>query len=99
MGTGIVAVAARLTGRDVVAWVLFYVSLAAYPVLWGISLARLVRFPHAVVADFVSHERGPTFLTIVAANGVLGSQFAVFNTMMSLLPALFWFSLALWIVL
>lgn len=39
MGTGIVAVAARLTGRELVAWVLFYFSLAAYPVLWGISLA------------------------------------------------------------
>lgn len=99
MGTGIVAVAARLMGRDIVAWPLFCISLAAYPVLWIIVLARLVRFPRAVLADFTSHERGPTFLTIVAANGVLGSQFAVFNTLTFLLPALLWFSFALWLVL
>jgi tellurite resistance protein TehA-like permease len=99
MGSGIVAVAARLTGHDVLGWPLFYVSVAAYPVLWVILLARVVRFPRAVLADFVSHERGPTFLTIVAANGVLGSQFAVFHTQTFLLPGLFWFSLALWFIL
>ncbi|MBV8455251.1 MAG: hypothetical protein JO122_01385 [Acetobacteraceae bacterium] len=99
MGTGIVAVAARLLGRDALAWPLFAISLAAYPVLWVILLVRLVRFPRAVWADFASHERGPSFLTIVAANGVLGSQFAVFNILTFLLPALFWFSLVLWMVL
>jgi tellurite resistance protein TehA-like permease len=99
MGTGIVAVAARLLGRDALAWPLFGISLAAYPVLWVILLARLARFPRAVWADFASHERGPSFLTIVAANGVLGSMFAVFNRMTFLLPALFWFSLVLWMLL
>jgi hypothetical protein len=51
------------------------------------------------MADFASHERGPSFLTIVAANGVLGSAFAVYHVLSFLLPALFWFSLALWAVL
>jgi tellurite resistance protein TehA-like permease len=99
MGTGINAVAARLLGYDALGWSLFVISLAAYPLLWAILLTRIARFPRAVVADFVSHERGPAFLTIIAANGVLGSQFAVFNTLTFLLPALFWFSLVLWIVL
>jgi tellurite resistance protein TehA-like permease len=99
MGTGIVAVAARLLGREVLAWPLFAVTLAAYPLLWAILLARIARFPRAVLADFASHDRGPTFLTIVAANGVLGSQFAVFNRLTFLLPALFWFSLVLWMLL
>jgi hypothetical protein len=98
MATGIVAVAARLLGHDLLAWPLFAISLAAYP-LWAILLARVVCFPRAVLADFVSHQRGPSFLTIVAANGVLGSQFAVFHTAIFLLPGLFWFSLLLWVVL
>jgi tellurite resistance protein TehA-like permease len=88
-----------LLGRNIVAWPLFGISLAAYPLLWVILLVRLARFPGAVWADFASHERGPSFLTIVAANGVLGSLFAVFNTLTFLLPALFWFSLALWMLL
>ena len=99
MGTGIVAVAARLLGRDLIAWPLFVISLAAYPLLWAILLARIAYFPGAVMADFASHQRGPSFLTIVAANGVLGSQFAVFDTLTFLLPALFWFSLVLWVVI
>jgi len=99
MATGIVAVAARVMGRAIVAWPLFYISVAAYPVLWVIIMARLVRFPRAVLADFASHERGPTFLTVVAASGVLGSQFAVFNVATFLLPGLLWFSLALWVIL
>jgi len=45
MGTGIVAVAARLLGRDLVAWPLFVISLAAYPLLWAILLARIACFP------------------------------------------------------
>ncbi|HEY6979827.1 tellurite resistance/C4-dicarboxylate transporter family protein [Reyranella sp.] len=99
MGTGIVAVAARLLHHEALSWVLFAIALAAYPVLWAILLARLIRFPGAVVADLASHERGPTFLTIVAANGVLGSQFAVFHVLTGLLAALFWSSVGLWAVL
>lgn len=95
MGTGIVAVAVRLLGRDLVAWPLFVISLAAYPVLWAILLARIAYFAGAVMADLASHQRGPSFVTIVAANGVLGSQFAVFDALTFLLPALFWFSLVL----
>lgn len=57
----------------------------------------MIRFPRRVVDDFVSHERGPTFLTIVAGNGVLGGQFALFHVLTGFLPALFWFSLGLWV--
>ncbi|HSU05917.1 MAG TPA: tellurite resistance/C4-dicarboxylate transporter family protein [Acetobacteraceae bacterium] len=99
MGTGIVAVAAHLLGHRAAAWPLFAISLAAYPVLWAILLLRITRFPGAVLADFISHERGPAFLTIVAANGVLGAEFAVFDTLAGLLPTLFWFSIALWALL
>src|SRR5581483_12085212 len=75
MGTGIVAVAARILHFSALAWPLFAIAVIGYGVLWIIVLARMVRHPRAVIADFVSHERGPTFLTIVTANGVLGSQF------------------------
>ncbi len=99
MATGIVAVAAQLLHHELVAWPLFVIALLAYAVLWVVQLARLACFPRAVLADFASHERGPAFLTIVAANGVLGSQFDAFNLLTGLLPVLFWFSLGLWCVL
>jgi hypothetical protein len=81
MATGIVAVAGRELGYQLVAWPLFGISLAAYPLLWGILLARIVLFPAHVFADFTSHQSGPTFLTIVAANGVLGSEFTIFGVL------------------
>jgi len=80
MATGIVAVAARLLRYQALSWSLLVIALGAY-VLWVLMLARVVRFPRAVVADFVSHERGPTFLTMVAANGVLGSAFDAFQAL------------------
>lgn len=99
MATGIVAVAARLLHYQALAWALFAIALAADVLLWLLMAARLVRFPREVIVDFVSHERGPTFLTMVAANGVLGSAFDAFQTLTGLLPVLFWFSVGLWAVL
>ncbi len=99
MGTGIVAVAAHLLRYPVVSWPLFAISLVGYGAIWLILLVRIVRFPRAVIEDFTSHDRGPTFLTIVAANGVLGSEFDAFGIATELLPVLFWFSVGLWCVL
>jgi tellurite resistance protein TehA-like permease len=99
MATGIVAVAARLLRYPVLPWALLALALGAYALLWVILLARIICFPRFVIADCVSHERGPAFLTIVAANGVLGSLFDVLETMASLLPWLFWFSVVLWAAL
>lgn len=99
MGTGIVAVAAHMLRYPVLSWALFAIAVAAYPVLWVILLARIVRFPCAVLVDFASHERGPAFLTIVAANGVLGSQFATFGVLTAAIAPLFWFSVGLWTLL
>jgi tellurite resistance protein TehA-like permease len=99
MATGIVAVAARLLRYEALAWGLFWIALPAYPLLWLIQLARLALFPRLVIADLVSHERGPAFLTIVAATGVLGTQFDAFGTLRALVPALFWLSAGLWALL
>jgi len=99
MGTGIIAVAAQSLHYRSLGWGLFLIALASYGILWAITLLRLIRFPRVVIADFATHERGPTFLTIVAATGVLGSQFDAFGVLTGLLPLLLWFSLALWCVL
>lgn len=99
MGTGIVAVAARLLGFKFVAWPLFVIALTAYVLLWAILLARLACFPRAVLQDFASHQRGPDFLTIVAATGVVGALFEVFGTLNMLVPISFWLAFGLWWVI
>src|SRR6185437_7128819 len=81
MGTGIIAVAAHLLRHVTIGWTLFAIALLAYVILWIILLARMSRFPREVIKDFATHDRGPAFLTIVAATGVLGSQLDTFGVL------------------
>jgi tellurite resistance protein TehA-like permease len=74
MATGIVSVAAHLLGMPSLALALFAVNAVAYPLLWVLTLLRLVRYPKSVVRDLSDHQRGVGFLTAVAATGVLGVQ-------------------------
>ena len=99
MATGIVSIAAEQRGYHGLAVALLWVNVGAYVVLWALTLVRIIRFPSRVVADLTSHKRGAAFLTIVAGTEVLGSQFALLTTRISVAVALWWFGLALWTLL
>lgn len=77
MATGIVSLAARMQGLLPVATALFWLNVAFWLVLWGLSLLRLARYPRRFFGDMVDHLRGPGFFTMIAATTVLGSQFAI----------------------
>lgn len=74
MATGIVAIAAHLTGMLLVGRVLAGISLITYVVLAAMTLARLVFFPREVFQDLIDHQVGVGFFTLVAGTAVLGSQ-------------------------
>lgn len=74
MATGIVSIAAFLLGMPMVAWALFGVNLAAYTILWLLTLARVICYPDKVRRDLTSENRGPGFLTSIAATCILGNQ-------------------------
>jgi tellurite resistance protein TehA-like permease len=76
MATGIVSVACHLLGLPELSAILFWLNLAAYGSIWLATVSRAVLFPQAVLADWVSHQRGPGYFTAVAATGVVGTQFA-----------------------
>ncbi len=77
MATGIVSIAAHLLALPAVARTLFALNVAAYAVLWLLTLLRALRYPRHFFADMVDHLRGPGFFTTVAGTSVLGSQFVV----------------------
>jgi tellurite resistance protein TehA-like permease len=77
MATGIVSIASWLLGLRAVARALLAVNLAAYPTLWALTVARVVRYPARVIADLSHHGRAVGFFTIVAATSVLGSELLV----------------------
>jgi tellurite resistance protein TehA-like permease len=99
MATGIVSIAAKLLAIPYVPMALLAVNVAAYAVLWALTLARLVRFRRDVLADVADHQRGVGFFTTVAATSVLGSQLVIVAKNETFGFALWFATLALWLLL
>ncbi len=99
MATGIVSLAAHLAGMEPVAQALLYINVAAYIVLWALTLARLVRYWPEFLDDLTHHERGVSFLTMVAGTCVLGSQFATLTPLSAVAQFLWLLGMALWLML
>src|SRR5690606_4312881 len=66
MATGILSIAAAMQGFELLAQLLFGLNIAAYVILWLLSLLRLAWYPQRLLADLADHGRGPGFFTIVA---------------------------------
>ena len=96
MATGIVAIALHLLGMEPVGQILAWINLAAYVILWGLTIVRLACFPHEMFSDLIDHNRGVGYFTLVAATGVLGSQFIVIFNHYRVAEILWIVSLILW---
>lgn len=74
MATGIVAIAACLTGMPLLGRLLAVVNVGAFAVLLTMTFVRVALFPRLVFADLQDHQTGVGFFTLVAGTAVLGSQ-------------------------
>lgn len=99
MATGIVSVACKLLGAAPLAQGLFVFNVGTYAVLWGLTAARLSRYPRRVFEDLIDHQRGVGFFTIVAGTSVLGVQCLLVYEGRAAATALFVLGLVLWAVL
>ncbi len=99
MATGIVSIASELVGVHEVAVALFAVNLGFYPLLWILTIARLVKHRDRVRADLSHHGRAVGFFTTVAATCVLGSQCLVIGGSVTAACVLWIAGIALWAVL
>ncbi|MBU2485047.1 MAG: tellurite resistance/C4-dicarboxylate transporter family protein, partial [Alphaproteobacteria bacterium] len=99
MATGIVALAAYQVGLYWLAWGLTTIAILTYLVLWSLTFLRVYRHPRLFFGDMIDHLRGPGFFTMVAASGIVGSQFVVMAEAMSLGFAFWFLALFLWIIL
>ncbi|HSN28299.1 MAG TPA: tellurite resistance/C4-dicarboxylate transporter family protein [Kofleriaceae bacterium] len=96
MATGIVSLACELLDLHPVAVVLFALNLGFYPLLWGLTGARVARHGARVRADFTHHGRAVGFFTTVAATCVLGSQCLVIGHSATAALALWIAGIVLW---
>jgi tellurite resistance protein TehA-like permease len=99
MATGIVSIACHLLGPSWLARPLLWLNVLFYVTLWGLTIARLVRFRAQALADLRHHGRAVGFFTTVAATCVLGSQAAVIEEAWRVAAALWFAGIALWAVL
>ena len=99
MATGIVSIAAKLLGMDLIATALLVINVIAFVALWLLTIVRVVRFRAEVFADLIDHQRGVGFFTTVAAASVLGSEVVILRQAYRLGFALWVLTLVLWIVL
>jgi tellurite resistance protein TehA-like permease len=58
MATGIVSLATELMGFPFVARAMFALNVAAYAVLWALTLLRAALYPRRLFADMIDHLRG-----------------------------------------
>ena len=97
MATGIVSLAAHLLGAPLISKALFNINIAAYAVLWVLTLLRMVRYPRQFFGDMVDHLRGPGFFTTVAATCILGGQFVLLSADYATATVLWIAALLLWV--
>lgn len=98
MATGIVSIAAQMSGFAGIANVLMWVNVVAFAALWTMTLTRLLLFPRALLRDLTDHGRGVGFFTIAAGTGVLGSQLILLFQNYTLALALWFLAGALWLL-
>jgi len=99
MATGIVSLMAHLLAIDSVAVALFYVNIAAYGVLWVLTVLRALRYPRYFFSDMIDHARGPGFFTAIAGTSILGCQFLLLKAQYEIGWILWVLALALWATL
>ena len=96
MATGIVSIACALLGLRLIGVVLLWGNSVFYIVLWSLTGVRIARFRERVIADLTHHGRAVGFFTIVAATGVLGSQWFVIAAAWRLAAGLWALGIVLW---
>jgi len=96
MATGIVSIAADLSGLATTARVMFGLNVVFYAALWLLTAARIVWHGPRVLADLSDHGRGVGFFTTVAATCVLGSQSLVIAGAWRIAATLWFAGIVLW---
>jgi tellurite resistance protein TehA-like permease len=98
MATGIVSLAAWIQGFAALARGMFWLNLAFFIALWGLTALRLGRHCPRLRADVSNHSRGVGFFTAVPAACVLGSQALLIEDLATLAWSLWIAGAGLWLL-
>ncbi len=99
MATGIVSIAAHLFSFHLIAELLFYFNMVAYPFLCMMYLLRIIFYFPDFKADAGDHAKGPGLLTFVAGSCVLGTQFVLISGNLQIASLLYYTGVVAWFFL
>ncbi|MEM0286588.1 MAG: tellurite resistance/C4-dicarboxylate transporter family protein [Conexivisphaerales archaeon] len=96
MATGIVSIAAFFYNMPFLYIPLLYINVAAYVIIWLLTLMRILLFPAYYLQDLKDHRRAPGFFTVIAGNNTVGVQLILIQHDFVAAYALWIFGLFLW---
>ena len=99
MATGIVSLASNMMGHPKLAQGLFDLNIVLYTLLWLAYLVRIFCFPRQFFGDMIDHAKGPGYFTVVAATGIVASQFILLRDNVTAGLVLGSLAMGLWLVL
>ncbi|MEZ5073394.1 MAG: tellurite resistance/C4-dicarboxylate transporter family protein [Solirubrobacterales bacterium] len=99
MATGIVSVGAHLLDVEGVAVALYAFNVAAYVVLWALTIVRIARHRAALLRDLTDHRVTFGFFTIVAGTCVLGTETIVITGHFTIATVLLAIAAVLWLII
>lgn len=98
MATGALSIGTFLLGMHTISKLLLYFNMAAYLVLWFLTLFRLFIYFPKLKADLTSHTLGPGFFTLVAGTCVFGSQLIIVANNYTVAVILWALGILLWFI-
>jgi tellurite resistance protein TehA-like permease len=98
MATGALSIAFHLLDLSGLAQLLLALNIAAYAILWFLTLCRLALFADKMLADLGDHARGPGFFTLVAGTCVLGTQLLLVGSAPTAAAYLWGAGIVLWVI-
>ncbi|WP_026632520.1 tellurite resistance/C4-dicarboxylate transporter family protein [Dyadobacter alkalitolerans] len=99
MATGILGVAFSLKGWDLLAKAMLFLNLTIFTSLVFALVYRIAAYEKDVIADFQSYQRGPGFLTLVAACCIIANQLILVFQLLSVAKVLLVIAAGLWLFL
>jgi tellurite resistance protein TehA-like permease len=99
MATGIISISTNLLDWSILPRALFLLNIIIYITLLILNVMRIIYYPRQFVADLSDHSRGVGFFTIVAATGVVATQFIVICGNLLLAKILWYIAAGLWLIL
>ncbi|WP_153721116.1 tellurite resistance/C4-dicarboxylate transporter family protein [Sporosarcina cascadiensis] len=99
MATGALSISSFLLKMVFISKLFLAVNIAAFIVLWFLTLIRLFFYFPDFCKDLISHKLGPSFFTLIAGTAMFGSQLIIIGGHHRIAVWLWVLAIFLWIVI